>query len=161
MPGDHTENNGRIEKDGEALMLDPRVDSATLSEAGEMRDMFEVTLPSEQINEDPSEQIGGSSKDAHGSASSIVHTHAAAISGTLQGLPSEKLMKKQVAANLEKEIRILKRRANRMRLPFIKFDAEKYQVLVAQIRSLGQILSSLMFATYETIKGLWLKRIKE
>lgn len=136
-----------------------RVEAVNLAEAAEMHDRLEMAIPSENLGENPVEDVQTTGNNS-GSASSIVHDHAAAISGTLQGLPSEKVMKRQVINSIEKEIRILKKEANRMRLPFVKFDPERYQSLVAKIRSLGQVLASLAHATYESIKGLWLKHVK-
>lgn len=126
-------------------------------ESSEFHDRVERALPSEVTSENPSENIGGAGGAQY---SGDTDSSSASSNVNVGAIPSEKVMKKEVVRSIEREIDSLKKEVKRMSWPFSKFDADRYQQLVGKIRALGHVLSELAYATYEQVKGLWLKYVK-
>ncbi len=149
-------------KNLESLAAHPESDKAVKEGAGfvessEFHDRVERALPSEVASENPSENIGGAGGAQYSGAT---NSSEASSNVSIGAIPSEKVMKKEVVRSIEKEIVSLKKEVKRMSWPFSKFDADKYQQLVCKIRALGHVLSELAYATYEQVKGFWLKYVK-
>ena len=76
-------------------------------------------------------------------------------------LPSIEIMQIQVSTKIEKEIRVLEREAAKlMSANGANFSPHKLNSVIAQIRSLREILAGLVYSTAEAIKSLWIKYIK-
>ena len=76
-------------------------------------------------------------------------------------LPSIEIMQIQVSTKIEKEIRVLEKEAAKlMSASGSDFSPHKLNSVIAQIRSLREILANLVYSTTDAIKSLWLKYVK-
>ncbi len=137
----------------------PEVEAPNLVETSEVHEQIETALPSESAERAAEDGAikGGKSDD-------FTETKRAAggvATGQLKSLPTQKAMTRQVEKSIEKEIRDLKREARRMQWFFWKFDPNRYQMIIRQIRHLCNVLASLAHATYENVKSLWLKYVQK
>lgn len=74
----------------------------------------------------------------------------------LANLPTEKHMKEEISVEIEKEVEELKSKAKSMKFfgPANYFEMNN---VMAKIHELNDILASLVTATFEMIKSLWLR----
>jgi hypothetical protein len=76
-------------------------------------------------------------------------------------LPSIEIMQIQVSTKIEKEIRVLEREAAKlMSASAANFSPHKLNSIIAQIRSLRELLANLVYSTADAIKSLWMKYVK-
>jgi len=83
----------------------------------------------------------------------------AAISARLPKLPSLKQMRAQVEDELKKQIKEMHNKINHVMKKRGNFEADKLNELVARLRHLKDLLSSLARATADAIKELWRKYV--
>lgn len=79
----------------------------------------------------------------------------------LKPLPPVNKMKSQVRHQLKKEIKGLNKKIKHVMKKSGEFEAHQLNNLMAKLRKLKEILSSLAYATTEMIKELWVKYVKE
>lgn len=79
----------------------------------------------------------------------------------VQPLPPPPVMKKAVAAEIRKEIRKQERDVVFVYVGIKKMSPDKLAELVARIRSLKELLASLIEATAEMLKGLYAKWVQK
>ena len=75
----------------------------------------------------------------------------------LENPPPEETMKAEITREVNNEIKQLEKKANRIRFSAAKANFFELNNIIKKIRELKNILASLVSATYEALKSLWLK----
>jgi len=75
-------------------------------------------------------------------------------------IPKIEVMRTQVSKAIKHEIHALEKEAQRIAKSPTSFNAFTLNSLVAKIRELKEILAMVTYATFETLKGWWLKFVK-
>jgi hypothetical protein len=93
-------------------------------------------------------------------------TGAAGISDEAQGIqpaakavvfPSEEVMVKKIRAVINAQIKMEMKKAKKLKGKLTSGGAQEYNATISRIRKLKEALASLFTATYEFVKGLYLK----
>ncbi len=115
----------------------------------------------EIMSEIPSEnQSEGKGKVSNGSLSSAKKSQVSGVAVKPFKIPSLEIMRIQISTQINKEIKMLEKEANMMMLNPASFNPFKLNGIVSRIRDLKDILSNLAIATVETMKGWWIKFVK-
>lgn len=108
-----------------------------------------ITEKREKKSDQVSQKSGGGGQDQDSGG-------AAAMLGAMS-LPDEEVMIKKVRTAIELQIQMEWKKAKKLQKNLQAGSAQEYNAVIARIRSLKQILSSLVIATFQYIKGLYLK----
>ena len=76
-------------------------------------------------------------------------------------IPKIEILRTQVAKAIKREIHHLEKQAKKMAKSPTGFQPFTLNGMVAKIRELKEILAMVTYATFETLKGWWLKFVKE
>jgi hypothetical protein len=76
-------------------------------------------------------------------------------------IPDVKVMRKEVERSVIQEMKLLQKKIRHVMEKSGTVDAYQLNGLIANLRKLQEILASLVYATGEFIKDLWLKYVKK
>jgi hypothetical protein len=107
-----------------------------------------------------SEQKGDSKKSFSGSGKRDDQA-AADLKAHIAATVSTRKMQKQVAAEIRKEIRKSEKKVLLAHLGIKKYSPHKLAEMISKIRSLRDLLSSIVEATKEILIGLYLKWVRK
>lgn len=138
----------------------PKVDFAGKEALGiDMETIETVGRVSEALKssqeQDKSSQASGGSTTTKGA----VFDHAAIKEKLLNNLPSEKKMISQIEDEIKNEINYLRKKALKMIAGSSNMSYFEMSNLIRKIRELKGILASLMKASLEVLKSLWLRYV--
>jgi hypothetical protein len=125
---------------------------------GVQSEVAEVMAGVEKPKEKVSERKGESGEQGDIKASKGAAT-AQYISPTAQpfALPGEERMIKKIRIAIRHQIKLEQKKAKRLQKNLTTGGAQEYNQTIARIRTLKEILASLFTATYDFIKGVYLK----
>jgi len=108
-----------------------------------------------------SEDVKEDRKVFNGAAGSATaaQTAQAALAKQVK-IPSVEIMRKQVAVEIRKEIRLLEHQAKKIMSNPSEFSPFTLNGMVSKIRELKEILGQLAYATVENLKSWWMKYVK-
>jgi hypothetical protein len=116
--------------------------------------MAGVEKPKEKVSEREGESgEKGDIKAGKGAAA------AQYISPAVQSfsLPGEERMIKKIRIAIKHQIKLEQKKAKRLEKNLTRGGAQEYTQTIARIRTLKEILASLLTATYDFVKGVYLK----
>ncbi|KKR07011.1 MAG: hypothetical protein UT33_C0006G0087 [Candidatus Peregrinibacteria bacterium GW2011_GWC2_39_14] len=148
--GTHSENKTNVMQNTQASPNLPE-NATGIEDGGEVK-----TRLSEIVSELPPEQKQTSPAGGGTTHKSHKLTAAQMRAKLLANLPSEKRMKTDISTEIEKEVEELKSKAKSMRY-FGPANYYEMNNIIAKIHELNDILSSLVTATFEMLKSLWLR----
>ena len=133
-----------------------KVQVAEISVGRETREAIEgAEIPSGEVSESEKKaQEGYTGPSATGGVATSVKIKT-------QQLPSFKVMKKEVENSLKKEMKDLRKKIQHIMDKGGPVEAYQLNGLIAYLRRLQEIISSLAHATGEFVKDLWLKYVKK
>jgi len=154
LPGEsgRREGKGISEKDEKEIVEKSREFVEGVSEVVQGAETVETAG---EVSEEMSE---GKKKASGGGSGKNQQDQDVGIKATMP--PSIEIMRIQVSTQIKNEIRMLEKEAARLMSSPGGFQPFKLNTVVAKIRELRDILSSLAYATADALKGLWLKFVK-
>lgn len=114
---------------------------------------------SEVLGENASENTSDAGSSTKGDNAKQVKTTAQIKAELLKKLPSEAVLVKQIRKEIESEINILHNKAMKMLRSPAKVDYFEFANALRKIRELKGILSTLLKASVDSLKSLWLKYV--
>ncbi|MFA6917326.1 MAG: hypothetical protein WC285_00615 [Candidatus Gracilibacteria bacterium] len=143
------QDDHEIKHAAEGFGTEARTEVLGLDESAETNDQI-----SEVLSKRKDQSSGGGKAYASASKKEIEALRAS----LLKNLPSERVMKKQVEAEIRKEIKYLRSRAmSLIKSPYSSMSFFEMSNLVRKIRELRGILYSLVKMSLERLKTLWLR----
>ncbi len=110
---------------------------------------------SERMGEDKSGDMGGGGGKGKGAKAA---KGASPRDQAIKSIPTEKVIKKQLAKHIEKEVKSLRKEVRKAARKAAKSgNAHAINELYARIRRLNSLLASLMEASYEVVKRLFIR----
>jgi len=129
---------------------------AEISVGIETREAIEGTeIPSGEVSEKEGEAKEGYAGTASGK------TAAGGALVKKERIPEVNVMRKEVERSVKKEMKELQKKIRHVMEKSGTVDAYQLNGLIANLRKLQEILASLVYATGEFIKNLWLKYVKK
>lgn len=125
-----------------------------------MEGVGEVVESAEASSEKVSEQV--SEKKSVGPATKFPGGAAQTTQTAIKPIkiPTIEAMRGQIAHEIEKQIKVLEKEAKKIMRDPKGFSPYSLNGVVTKIRELKEILEHLAYATVETLKGWWLKFVK-
>ena len=126
---------------------------------GVQSEVAEVMAGVEKPKEKVSEREGESGEKGDIKAGKAGAGAAQYISPAAQtfALPGEERMIKKIRIAIRHQIKLEQKKAKRLQKNLTTGSAQEYNQTIARIRTLKEILASLFTATYDFIKGVYLK----
>lgn len=122
----------------------------------EVMEDLERLVPKETMSKAVSEnQSNGLVQSSMGSSSAADGT-AAKKAQLMAAKPARKLMESSIKLSVSSELKTLRKQENTYRRLGAK-AVNKYNEIIAKIRSLRRLIESLAMLTYEQIKSVWLR----
>ena len=130
---------------------------AEISVGIETREAIEgAEIPSGEISEHE-----GKAKEGYAGGVSPLSGAAGGAQMKIVKIPEVKVMKKEVERSVIKEMKELQKKIRHVMEKSGNVEAYQLNGLIANLRKLQEILASLVYATGEFIKDLWLKYVKK
>ncbi len=148
----HSPEKSETQKNKEDFEMNV-VDVGTRAEFAELSDDLEI---GGEVSEELAESRDGKDGSLGSGAGKISKTAQLKIDLLKRG-PQEKVMRAQVAREIEKEIDYLHSKAMRMLRSPSQLNYSEMNNLMSKIRELKGLLSDLAKVTYEGLKTLWLR----
>lgn len=146
-----SQDDHEVTKVAEGFAGEAKSEVIGLDESSETNDKV-----SEVLSKGKDLAAGGGGKKVYSSASK--KEIEALRAQLLKNLPSERVMKRQVEAEIKKEIKYLRGRAlSLIRAPYNNMSFFEMSNLVRKIRELRGILYTLIKISFERLKTLWLR----
>ncbi|GEM_PF-4915539 len=120
---------------------------------GEIVDVMPTGEVAEEMREDKK-------KAGAGGFGGIAAQDPQAVIAKQLKMPSVEIMRKQVAVEIKKQIKLLEHEAHKIMMNPAGFSPFTLNGVVSKIRELKEILGQLAFATVEALKGWWMKFVK-
>jgi hypothetical protein len=127
--------------------------------AGVQTEVSEVMAGVEKPKEKVSEREGETGEKRDITGAKAVAGAAQKIGAAMKAaiLPSEEIMVKKIRAVINAQIKMEIKKAKRLQKQLTTGGAQEYNSTIARIRKLKEVLASLLTATYEFVKNLYLK----
>jgi hypothetical protein len=127
--------------------------------AGVQTEVSEVMAGVEKPKEKVSEREGETGEKRDITGGKAVAGTAKKIGAAMKAaiLPSEEIMVKKIRAVITAQIKMEMKKAQKLQGQLTTGGAQEYNSTIARIRKLKEVLASLLTATYEYIKNLYLK----
>ncbi len=108
-------------------------------------------------------RVGETTKEGKKKTAGGIKTGVGAVAGLqkVSAPPTIEIMRIQVSTQIKNEIRILEKEAVKLMTGGANFQPFKLNGIVAKIRELKNILANLAYASVETIKGWWMRFVKD